>query len=186
MLHYARAMQDMVKKMGWRTISLVLSADYESKVFADAICEYSGKEKWDILHTVWLLKSRRNSTELKSMIKVVMTNDSDVVIVHVSDCHNDELFRLVKKLGVNQLKAPWLLTDITTSGVLRVKDLPVGFVRISPWRNPTHEFIKHALYDAIHLIALSATSAVKMSRDNKKLRQSINDGNTDLQRLMKK
>ena len=175
-----------MKKIGWRTLSFVLSADYEGKILADELIEYSKKEKWDIFHTVWISRTWENRTELESMLKQIMTNDSDVVIVHVRDSHNDELFQLVEKLGVNQLQASWLLTDITTRGVSDV-NLPVGFLRISPWRSrPEHEFMRHALYDAFYLIELSAAGAVKVSRDSKKLLQSRNKDYKAMQCLFKK
>lgn len=174
-----------MKKMGWRTLSLVLSADYEGKVFADEMIEYSKKEKWGIFHTVRISRTWENRTELNSMLKKIMTNDSDVVIVHVRDSHNDELFQLVEKLGVNQLQASWLLTDITTRGVSDV-NLPVGFVRISPRSSPEHDFMRHALYDAFHLIEMSAKGAVKVSRDSEKFLHSINKDSKAMQSLFKK
>ena len=187
MKHYACAMRDVVKKMGWRTISFVLSADYEGKVFADEMFDYSREAKWDILHTIWIFKSQQNSTELRSLFKRVMTNDVDVVVVHVRDPHNDELFRLVESLGVNQFRAVWLLTDITALGVSNTNDLPVGLTRISPWENLGLDFVELALYDMFHLIELSATGVVEMSRDsNKSLKTLKNNRNTDLQSLMKK
>lgn len=175
-------MRDVVKKMAWRTISLVLSADYEGKVFAEEMKRYSREEKWDIVHTVWILKSQGNGTDLNSM----MAGDCDVIIVHVRDSPNDDLFRLVKILGVNHFKGPWLLTDITTLEVSSTDDLPSGFVRISPRSNSEFQITEHALYDAFQLIELSSTGAVKMSRDSKELCQSTNDDNKALQWLMVK
>ena len=187
MKHYACAIRDVVKKMGWHTISFVLSADYEGKVFADEMYDYSREAKWDILHTIWIFKSQQNSTELRTLFKRVMTNDSDVVVVHVHDPHNDGLFRLVENLGVNQFRAVWLLTDITTLGVSNTNDLPVGFMRISPWKNLRLDYVEHALYDTFHLIELSATGVVEMSCDSNNLLKTLrNNRNADLQRLMKK
>lgn len=148
--------------MGWRKLSLVLSADYEGKVLAEAMLEYSKKEKWNILQTLWI-SSRENNTELKSTIKPALTNDSDAVIVHVRDTQNDELFRSVQILGVNQFKASWVLTDVTTYGVSDSTVLPRGFLRISPWKSPEHDFMEHALYDAFDLIALSVNGATKQT-----------------------
>ena len=182
MKHYACAMRDVVKKMAWRTISLVLSADYEGKVFAEEMKRHSREEKWDIVHTVWILKNQGNSTDLKSM----MAGDCDVIIVHVRDSPNDDLFRLVKILGVNHFKGAWLLTDITTLEVSSTDDLPGGFVRISPRSNSEFQITEHALYDAFQLIELSSTGTVKMSRDSNELCQSTNDDNKALQWLMVK
>ena len=173
-----------MKKMGWRTLSFVISAEYEGKILADELIEFSRKEKWDIFHTVWISRTWENRTELESMLKQIMTNDSDVVIAHVRDSHNDELFRLVEKLGINQLQTFWLLTDITTRGVSDV-NLPVGFVRISPWSSPEHDFMRNALYDTFYLIELSATRAVKVSRDSKKLLQSRNNDFKAMQSVFK-
>ena len=175
-------MRDVVKKMAWRTISLVLSADHEGKVFAEEMIKFSREEKWDIVHIVWILKSQRNSTDLKSM----MADDCDVVIVHVRDSPNNDLFRLVRILGVNQFKAAWLLTDIATTEVSSLNDLPDGFVRISPRSNSECHITEHALYDAFQLIELSSTGAVKMSRDCKELCQSTNDDDKALQWSMAK
>ena len=87
MKHYASVIKNLMNKMGWRTLSLVLSADYDGTVLAGEIIEYSKKAKWDILHTVWVLRSWENGTELESAFKE-MTNESDVVIVHMCDSHN--------------------------------------------------------------------------------------------------
>ena len=154
----------MLQKMGWRRLRLVVSADFEGKVLADAIFEYSRKEKWNVQRTVWL-SGLENATELKTAIKLIMTNDndSDAVIVHIRDSYNDEFFRLVQFLRVNQSKASWLLTDITTSGVSDSTALPTGFVKISPGRGPEHDFMEHALYDTFNLIAFSVNDALNLS-----------------------
>lgn len=163
MMHYACALRDIVQKMGWRRLSLVVSADYEGKVLADTILAYSKTEKWDIQRTVWLSR-RENATELKTTMKLIVTsdNDTDAVIVHIRDSHNDDFFRLVQILGVNQSKASWLLTDITTHGVSNSTVLSTGFVTISPWRSPEHDFMEHALYDTFDLIGLSVNSALNL------------------------
>lgn len=162
MLHYACTLRDMVQKMGWRKLSLVMSADYEGKVLADAMLEYSKKEKWNILQTVWITRSE-NTTVLRSTIKLTMTNESDVVIVHVRDKHNEDLFRLVQSLGVNQFKALWVLTDITTYGVSDSTVLPRGLVSICPWKSLEHDFMENALYDAFDLIAMSVKDAARQT-----------------------
>ena len=57
-------------------------------VLAGEIIEYSKKIKWYFLHTVWVLRSWENGTELESAFKEIMTNESDVVIVNMCDSHN--------------------------------------------------------------------------------------------------
>ena len=163
MMHYACALRDMVQKMGWRRLSLVVSADYEGKVLADTILAYSKTEKWDIQRTVWIARGE-NVMELKTSIKLIVTSDncSDAVIVHIRDSHNEDFFRLVQMVGVNQSKASWLLTDITTQGVSDSTALPTGFVTISPWRSPEHDFMEHALYDTFDLIRSSVSSALNL------------------------
>lgn len=175
MLHYAWAFRDMVQKMGWRRLSLVVSADFEGKVLADAIFQFSKKEKWNIQRTVWLSRLE-NASELKTAIKKIMTNESDAVIGHIRDSHNDDFFRLVQFLGVNQSKASWLLTDITTNGASDSTVLPSGFVTISPWRSPEHDFMEHALYDTFELIALSINCASNLCS---------REASLDLQELIK-
>ena len=178
-------MKDVMNKMGWRTLSLVLSADYEGTVLAGEIIEYSKKAKWDILHTVWVLRSWENGTELESAFNEIMTNESDVVIVHMRDSHNDDIFQLFGNLDVKKIRSSWLLTDITTFGVSTV-NLPAGFVRISPWASPNFDYMVHALYDAVSLIALSAARAVEMSGNNKTTYQSISNDSNALQSLFKR
>ena len=187
MKHYACAVRDVVKKMGWRTISLVLSADYESKVFEEEMIKYSREEKWDILHTVWILKSPENRTELKDMIKQMITGNFDAVVVHVRDSYyNDDMFQLVKSEGVNHFKGAWLLTDITTSQVSNISYLPDGFAKISPRTDLGLGVTEHALCDAFHLIELSATRAIKMSRDNEKSLYPASGDNKDLHGLIER
>lgn len=186
MKHYACAIRDVVKKMGWRTISLVLSADYEGKVFEEEMIKYSREEKWDILHTVWMLKSSENRAELKDMIKQMITDDFDAVVVHVRDSYNDDMFRMAKSQGVNHFNGVWLLTDITTSQVSNISYFPDGFVKISPWRDLGLDVTEHALCDAFRLIELSAARAIKMSHENEKSLFLANDDYKDLQRLIER
>lgn len=171
-----------MQKMGWRTLSLVMSADFEGKVLADALLKSSRQLKWNILHITWLT-GNKNDTELRSNIKTVMNNDSDAVIVHVRDTHNDDLFRLVQAQGVNHFKASWVLTDITALGILDSAALPIGFVRVSPWKSPQHDFMEHALYDAFHLIAMSVKGAVAMTPG---VRTSEEQSAQNFQELVKK
>ena len=185
MIDYASTIKDIMKKMGWRILSLVLSADYEGTVFAGEMIKYEKKEKWGILHTVWIPRCWENGTELKSMLKEIITNESDVVIVHLRDSHNDEIFQLLEKLGVKNSRASWLLTDITTFGV-SIVNLPAGSVKISPWTTLNHDYMVHALYDAVSLIALSAASAIETFGNNEIINhQSINNDSKALQRTFK-
>ena len=184
MKHYASVIKDLINKMGWRTLSLVLSADYEGTVLAGEIIEHSKKAKWDILHTVWVLRSWENGTELECAFNEIMTNESHVVIVHMCDSHNDEVFQLLGNLDVKKTRSSWLLTDITTFGV-SVVNLPAGFVRITPWTTPNHDYMVHALYDAVSLIALSAARTVETSGNNKTTYQSISNHSNALQSSFK-
>lgn len=185
MKHYASVIKDLMNKMGWRTLSLVLSADYEGTVLAGEIIEYSKKVKWDILHTVWVLRSWENGTELESAFNEIMTSESDVVIVHLYDSHNVEIFQLLGNLGVKKTRFSWLLTNISTFGV-SIMNLPAGFVRISPGSSPNHDYMVHALYDAVSLIALSAARAVETSANNKTTYQSISNYFNALQSSFKR
>ena len=171
--------------MGWRILCLVLSADYEGTVFAGEMIKYKKKEKWNILNTVWVPRCWENGTELTSKLKEVLSNESDVVIVHMRDSRNDEMFQLLDMLGVKTSRASWLLTDITTFGVSMV-NLPAGSVKISPWTTLHRDYMVHALYDAVHLIALSAAAAIETSGNNEIINhQTINNDSKALQRTFK-
>ena len=185
MIDYASTIKDVMKKMGWRILSLVLSADYEGTVFAGEMIKYKKKEKWDILNTVWVPRCWENGTELTSMLKEVLSNESDVVIVHMRDSRNDEIFQLLDMLGVKNSRPSWLLTDITTFGV-SIVNVPAGSVKISPWTTLNRDYMMHALYDAVNLIALSAAAAIETSGNNQIINhQTINNDAKALQRTFK-
>ena len=181
MIHYACTIRDLIQKMGWRTLSFVLSADLEGRVLSDALLISSRELKWNILHTAWL-SGNKNVTELQSYIKRVMSNLSDAVIVHVRDSYNDDLFRIVQAQGVSHLKASWVLTDIAALGASDNEVLPTGFIRISPWKSPQHDFMEDALYDVFQLITKSVTSTVaKTAEGDTSVEQSAPETSTEFQ-----
>ena len=65
-------------------------------------------------------------------------------------------------------------------------NLPAGSVKISPWTTLNRDYMVHALYDAVNLIALSAAAAIETSGNNEIINhQSIKKDSKALQRAFK-
>ena len=88
---YVSSAWRIIKKHGWNTISLVLSADYEGLTFVENMRSSAFREKWEILKVVWLMEhpiGNGTKTELKD---VVSNTRNDVIVMH-SRLEQDELF----------------------------------------------------------------------------------------------
>ena len=81
----------IIKKHGWDTISLVLSADYEGITFVENMRSYAFQEKWEILKVVWLTEHQIGNGK-KTELKDVVTNTRNDVIVMHSRLANDGQF----------------------------------------------------------------------------------------------
>ena len=154
----------IIKKHGWDTISLVLSADYEGITFVENMRSYAFQEKWEILKVVWLTEHQIGNGK-KTELKDVVTNTRNHVIVMHSRLANDgQFFEIVQELGVSNQRTLWIITEMTSYQVQNCQRLPQGLLKIS-LRRPEkhHDYILYdnALHDAISLFQLSFEESLK-------------------------
>lgn len=149
--HYAQVISEVMKKMGLRSLCLILSADSESMELADAMSLLAKVEKWLIKEILWLV---RNATvSLKLEVKSVIAKQSDVVVVHSRDTDNELLFQTTKSLSIDS-ETLWLLTDITEHGMPHIQRLPVGIIKISARKRESYRdqsLYANAVCDALLL-----------------------------------
>ncbi|KAJ7389545.1 hypothetical protein OS493_030930 [Desmophyllum pertusum] len=163
MYRYATSAWRMIKKHRWRTLCLVLSADYEGKAFADGMLSYTLQEKWQLLHIVWLMDDTiGNGT--KAELQDVITKGSDAIVMHSRMGHDVTFFEMIQELGVSKQGTVWIITEMTIQLDTNWQKLPQGLLKIS-LRRPEkhHDYIIYgnALHDAMSLFQHSFEESVK-------------------------
>ena len=161
---YVSSAWRIIKKHGWNTFSLVLSADYEGLTFVENMRSYAFREKWEILKVVWLMEhpiGNGTKTELKD---VVSNTKSDVIVMHSRFEQNELFFEIVQALGVSKQKAVWIITEITAHQFQNYQTLPQGLLKIN-LRRPEkhHDYIiyDNTFHDAISVFQLSFEESLK-------------------------
>ena len=154
----------IIKKHGWDTISLVLSADYEGITFVENMRSYAFQEKWEILKVVWLTEHQIGNGKKTELKDVVTNTRNDVIVMHSRLANDGQFFEIVQELGVSNQRALWIITEITSYQVQNCQRLPQGLLKIS-LRRPEkhHDYILYdnALHDAISLFQLSFEESLK-------------------------
>ena len=154
----------IIKKHGWDTISLVLSADYEGITFVENMRSYAFQEKWEILKVVWLTEHQIGNGKKTELKDVVTNTRNDVIVMHSRLANDGQFFEIVQELGVSNQRALWIITEITSYKVQNCRRLPQGLLKIS-LRRPEkhHDYILYdnALHDAISLFQLSFEESLK-------------------------
>lgn len=154
----------IIKKHGWDTISLVLSADYEGITFVENMRSYAFQEKWEILKVVWLTEHQIGNGKKTELKDVVTNTRNDVIVMHSRLANDGQFFEIVQELGVSNQRALWIITEITSYQVQNCQRLPQGLLKIS-LRRPEkhHDYILYdnALHDAILLFQLSFEESLK-------------------------
>ena len=154
----------IIKKHGWDTISLVLSADYEGITFVENMRSYAFQEKWEILKVVWLTEHQIGNGKKTELKDVVTNTRNDVIVMHSRLANDGQFFEVVQELGVSNQRALWIITEITSYQVQNCQRLPQGLLKIS-LRRPEkhHDYILYdnALHDAILLFQLSFEESLK-------------------------
>ena len=172
--HYACATRDLLRKMGWRSLQLVLCIDYFGKALADIMFEFSREEKWKMWETAWLT-GNENSTELESILKQILSNESDVVFFHINNAGGNDLFQLTQVLRAPQTKTAWLLTDVTAHGVTNPELLPSGVIAIAPRQLLQPDLLGNILYDAIFLLESSFEMAANTAQEEREWKKYTAD-----------
>lgn len=157
-IRYVTSAWTIIKKHGWGTISLVLSADYEGFTFMECMQSYTVKEKWQILKVVWLTEGMIGNDTKTELKDVVADTRNDVVVVHSRLGQDGQFFEMVQELGVSKPKAVWIITEITSHQFKNCQELPQGLLKISvkrPEKQFDYNIYKNVLHDAILLFQLS-------------------------------
>ena len=164
MFRYVTSAWRIIKKHGWDTISLVLSADYEGITFVENMRSYAFQEKWEILKVVWLTEHQIENGKKTELKDVVTNTRNDVIVMHSRLVNDGQFFEIVQELGVSNQKAQWIITEITSHQFKNRQRLPQGLLKISLKRpEKHHDYILYdnALHDAISLFQLSFEESLK-------------------------
>ena len=180
-------MVNVIQKMGWQTLSLVVSATYEGQVFANAVKQLAWQRKWRVLITLWI-QGDETHEELSMGLRNVTGAKSDVIIGHIREreSFNDDLFRTIQDFQANGDSSAWLVSDVTTCGILDLNLIPAGMIRVSgraPEMGHDYELYVNVLFDSFVMIENAFKSSVaELSDDLRRIDYSA-EKNKLLQRL---
>lgn len=147
---YAQAMVKIIQKLGWQSLTIVVSTTYDGKIFADAMNYLASKEKWIVSSTLWIEDESLN--EIEAVVRNVIQSKPDVVIGHIRQRSNEKLFRAI--LDLQAVSSAWLLSDVSTYGVRNMSSIPSGVIMVSaktPEMGHDYELYINALYDSFVL-----------------------------------
>ena len=147
-------MVNVIQKMGWLTLSLVVSVTNEGRVFADAVKQLAREKKWRVFTTLWI-QGDETVEELSMGLRNVTRTKSDVIIGHIRERSNDDIFRTIQDLQSIDNSSAWLVSDVTTSGILDLNLVPAGMTRVSaksPEMGHDYELYANVLYDSFVMI----------------------------------
>lgn len=129
---------------------MVLSADSDGEALADSMARMAKDEKWLIKEILWL--AGNSSLSIETGIESIISQQSDVVVVHSRDKDNEPLFRVMKKF--NATGTIWIVTHITEYGISHFDFLPAGLIKINARNrevNLDDTLYSDAIYDAFLL-----------------------------------
>ena len=150
MIQYGVAMVTIIQKMGWRSFCLIVTADYEGKVFVDAMRQFSKRERWHLLKTLWIGDEAMETPNLKKILDL----KPDVIVGHIRRNPIDDIFWIIQKLQSTEKSSAWLVTDVTTYRIRHIRSLPAGLIKVglkTPEIGHDIKFYINALYDALLL-----------------------------------
>lgn len=148
--YYVQVIRELMTKIERSSLCLVLSADADGQALADSISQVAKDEKWLIKEIFWLAGNSLISIETR--IESIISQGSDVVIVHSRDKGNEPLFRAIEKF--NATGTIWILTDITEYGISHLDVLPAGLIKINARKRQViidDSLYSDAIYDAFLL-----------------------------------
>ena len=167
-IEYAQAMVDIIQKLGWQTLSLVVSATYEGHVFAKAVKQLAWEKKWRVFITLWI-QGDETHEELSIGLRNVTRAKSDVIIGHIRERFNGVLFRTIQDLQTVDNSSAWLVSDVTTCGILDLNSIPEGVIQVSaksPELGHDYELYVNVLYDSFVMIESAFRSSVAERGDD--------------------
>lgn len=152
-IQYAQTMMAISKKMGWQTLSLVASTTYDGKKFVDAVNELSVLEKW-IVRTIFWIEGDETFDEIYRGVKNVMESKPGVIIGHIRQRSNEEIFRAIGNLCGIYNNSAWLISDVTSYSTRNISLIPPGVIMVKakePEIGHDYEQYINALYDSFAL-----------------------------------
>ena len=161
-IEYAQTMVNVIQKMGWQTLSLVVSATYEGHVFADAVKKLAWEKKWPVFKTLWI-QDDETLEELSMGLRNVTRAESDVIIGHIRERFNVDIFRIIQDLQAIDNSTAWLVSDVTTYGILDLNSIPAGMIQVSrksPEMGHDYDLYVNVLYDSFVMIESAFKSSV--------------------------
>ena len=185
--YYAQVIWEFMKKIERSSLCLVLSADSDGEALADSMARMAKDEKWLIKRIFWLAENSLVSIETE--IESIISEQSDVVVVHSRDKDNDPLFRAMKKF--NATGSIWILTHITEYGISHLDVLPTGLIKINARKrqvNLDYTLYSDAIYDAFLLFQTAfvrAQSKTLYQMDDKDECFEANTSSREIQDLVK-
>ena len=171
-------MVNVIQKMGWLTLSLVVSATHEGRIFADAVKQLAWDKKWRVFITLWI-EGDETVEELSTGLRNVTRAKSDVIIGHIRERSNDDIFRTIQKLQAINNSSAWLVSDVTTCGTPDLNLIPAGMIQVSaksPEMGHDYELYVNVLYDSFVMIE----SAFK--RSAAELGDDLREGNSSAEK----
>jgi len=180
-------MVNVIQKMAWQTLSLVVSATYEGHVFANAVKQLAWEKKWRVFITLWI-QGDETVEELSMGLRNVTRAKSDVVIGHIRELErfNDDIFRTIQDLQGFDDSSAWLVSDVTTSGILDLNLIPAGLIQVSgksPEMGHDYELYVNVLFDSFVMIESAFKSSVAELNDDLRRDNSSAEKNKLLQGL---
>ena len=156
--YYAQVIWEFMKKIERSSLCLVLSADSDGEALAESIARMAKDEKWLIKRTFWIVGNSLVSIETE--IESIISQQSDVVVVHSRDKDNEPLFRAMKKF--NATGSIWILTQITEYGISHLDVLPTGLIKINARKRQVYlddALFSDVIYDAFLLFQTAFMTA---------------------------
>ena len=162
--YYAQVIWEFMKKIERSSLCLVLSADSDGEALADSMARMAKDEKWLIKKVIWLAGNGLVSIETE--IESIISQQSDVVVVHSRDKDNDPLFQAMKKFKATG--SIWILTHITEYGISHLDVLPAGLIKIKARKREVNldgTLYSDAIYDAFLLFQTAFMRAQSKTPD---------------------
>lgn len=167
-IQYAQTMMAISKKMGWQTLSLVASTTYDGKQLVDAVNELCVQEKW-IVRTIFWIDGDETFDEIYRGIKNVMESKPEVIIVHIRQRSNEDIFRAIDNLCGIYNNSAWLISDVTSYSARNISSIPPGVIMVKakePEIGHDYEQYINALYDSFALFeTVFKRSLVSLGKD---------------------
>lgn len=148
---FAYVIKDLIKKMGWRKIFIIDTADTEGLQFARYMLHYGKEEQWSSVTYVLLddIVTKERLTEIHTRIS---NATPDIIIAN-------NIEHYISKALTNTTPSIWLITDLS---LISMETLPAGILRINKREDSLNYHYHRNLKLLIHAMTFFE-SAVNLS-----------------------